>query len=468
MAALAEAPPALNTSQDMTRLSALASEMGFEIVDLAAFFDAVDIMGARQLEALMAAEVGARQISSANAAVFETIGTITTTTVETLAAVERSTGFIRESMGSTQEMATWVNGIEERVQRLEGTLSEVIKSNSQITAIAKQVNILAINATIEAARAGDAGKGFAVVADAINELSRKTARAAEGIGDNIEILSEWTAELRKDATVMSGRASDLIERADQTNGALEEIAQGSRRTHENARGIETRARDVERAGSDFEPVFARIGTISVETTRGIHSGRERLDKLVDGCEAIVQCTASLGAESADGPFVSLVCENAETIGALFERALAQGRISETDLFDTRYQRIPGSNPEQFLTGFTNLTDTLLPPILEEALEFDPRVVFSAAVDQNGYLPTHNKKFSLPPSDDAEWNAGHCRNRRVFNDRVGLKAGQNTSAFLLQVYRRDMGNGEFVLMKDLSAPIWVNGRHWGGLRLAYGV
>jgi methyl-accepting chemotaxis protein len=94
------------------------------------------------------------------------------------------------------------------------------------------------------------------------------------------------------------------------------------------------------------------------------------------------------------------------------------------------------------------------------------VVFSAAVDDRGYLPTHNLKFSLPQGPDVVWNTANSRNRRIFDDRVGLKAGQSREPFLMQVYRRDMGGGEFVMMKDLSAPITVNGRHWGGLRLAY--
>jgi methyl-accepting chemotaxis protein len=93
-------------------------------------------------------------------------------------------------------------------------------------------------------------------------------------------------------------------------------------------------------------------------------------------------------------------------------------------------------------------------------------VFCAAVDRNGYLPTHNRKFSQPQGVDPVWNAAHCRNRRIFNDRTGLAAGRNTHRFLLQTYRRDMGGGNFKLMKDLSAPIVVSGRHWGGLRLAY--
>ena len=96
------------------------------------------------------------------------------------------------------------------------------------------------------------------------------------------------------------------------------------------------------------------------------------------------------------------------------------------------------------------------------------VAFSAAVNRDGFLPTHNRKFSKPQGSDPVWNAANCRNRRIFDDRVGLKAGQNTQPFLLQIYRRDMGGGTFVLMKDLSAPIMVRGRHWGGVRLAYKV
>ena len=97
---------------------------------------------------------------------------------------------------------------------------------------------------------------------------------------------------------------------------------------------------------------------------------------------------------------------------------------------------------------------------------DPRITFCAAVDRNGYLPTHNIKFSKPQGSDPAWNAANCRNRRIFDDRVGLAAGRSTKPFLLQSYRRDMGGGNFVMMKDCSAPIVVRGRHWGGLRLAY--
>jgi methyl-accepting chemotaxis protein len=69
-----------------------------------------------------------------------------------------------------------------------------------------------------------------------------------------------------------------------------------------------------------------------------------------------------------------------------------------------------------------------------------------------------------PGDPA-WNQGHCRNRRIFDDRAGLLAARNIQPFLVQAYPRDMGGGNIVVLKEYDAPILVQGRHWGGLRLA---
>jgi methyl-accepting chemotaxis protein len=183
-------------------------------------------------------------------------------------------------------------------------------------------------------------------------------------------------------------------------------------------------------------------------------------------ENLVEITNECGAVTPDTPFIEAVQDGAARLSALLAEAVARGRISMADLFDDRYQAVAGSNPPQVTTRFVALTDELFPPVQEALLAFDPKVVFCAAVDRNGYLPTHNAKFSQPQGKDPVWNAAHARNRRVFDDRTGLAAGRNERRFLLQTYRRDMGGGQRVLMKDLSAPITVQGRHWGGLRLAY--
>ena len=86
--------------------------------------------------------------------------------------------------------------------------------------------------------------------------------------------------------------------------------------------------------------------------------------------------------------------------------------------------------------------------------------------KGGYLPTHNPNYRQPQGKDPVWNNANCRNRRLFNDRAVKKVAANTKPFLLQTYRRDMGGGNFVLMKDVSSPIIIRGRHWGAFRMGF--
>ncbi len=92
--------------------------------------------------------------------------------------------------------------------------------------------------------------------------------------------------------------------------------------------------------------------------------------------------------------------------------------------------------------------------------------FASPGRKGGYLPTHNPNYRQPQGKDPVWNNANCRNRRLFNDRAVKKVAANTKPFLLQTYRRDMGGGNFVLMKDLSSPISVRGRHWGAFRMGF--
>jgi methyl-accepting chemotaxis protein len=119
-----------------------------------------------------------------------------------------------------------------------------------------------------------------------------------------------------------------------------------------------------------------------------------------------------------------------------------------------------------MTDYVEFTDRVLPAIQDPLQKSDSRIVFCVAWARGGYLPTHNPEYRQPQSNDPAWNAAHCRNRRVFDDRAVKKVAQNTKPFLVQTYRRNMGGGQFVLMKDVSSPIFVNGRHWGAFRIGY--
>ena len=158
---------------------------------------------------------------------------------------------------------------------------------------------------------------------------------------------------------------------------------------------------------------------------------------------------------------------AAEVSALFDRLLKEGCVSQHDLFDTDYQPIPGTDPQQYSTRYLPLLDEVLPEMLERFRTLDSRMAFCIVVDRNGYLPVHNRDFSHPQrAGDPAWNMAHSRNRMIFDSRAGLCAARNTRPYLVQSNPRHMGGGIVVMMKEAASPIRVAGRHWGGLRMAY--
>ncbi len=148
--------------------------------------------------------------------------------------------------------------------------------------------------------------------------------------------------------------------------------------------------------------------------------------------------------------------------AQFKQLLTSRQLTPAQLFDTFYIPIPNTQPQKFRTAYDSITDATLKSIFDNYLKVDSRIVFIVAVDRNGYIPTHNSKFSKPLTDDPVYNAENNRAKRIFNDKTGLAAAQNREPVLLQQYDRDTGEK----MYDLSVPIVLDGKHWGAIRVGY--
>lgn len=94
------------------------------------------------------------------------------------------------------------------------------------------------------------------------------------------------------------------------------------------------------------------------------------------------------------------------------------------------------------------------------------MAFCAVTDRNGYIATHNRDCSQPQRPgQPDWNRTNSRNRRIYDDRTGILGARSTAPILVQTYRRQLGNGQTMMLKEFDAPISVRGRHWGALRLA---
>ena len=173
---------------------------------------------------------------------------------------------------------------------------------------------------------------------------------------------------------------------------------------------------------------------------------------------VVQQSQSLETELLSrGKMQSIV--GAKMVSKVIEEAIDNGVFSVNDVFDTAYEQIGSFDPPKFHTRYDSYLDKSILGLQDEFL-LDESIVFAVAVDHNGYLPTHNTRFQQPITGDTDKDRVGNRTKRVFNDPVGIKAARNQQQGLLQVYYRDTGE----TMWDVSSPIFVKGKHWGGFRI----
>ena len=365
------------------------------------------------------------------------------------------------------ELIEAVGRIEHRLGAVGTALAQVAKVSGSIEAIAKQTNLLALNATIEAARAGAAGRGFAVVASEVKSLAEATRQATHLIGDTVRDLDGQVGSLIGESGDASLRAKNAGEGAQQIQGIIVRVQDGFTAVGREIDGV-AKAATSNLAHCDM--VIDELGNLA----KGVDlSSTDLKQRRRQGRQA---ARPLRGADRADRRQRrgDLRCaadprrgrDRQDRFRRRSRAAIERGDIRLDQLMDENYREIPGTNPKQYLTDYVEFTDRILPPIQDPIQKIDPRIVFCVAWAKGGYLPTHNPNYRLPQGTDPVWNNANCRNRRLFNDRAVKKVAANTKPFLLQTYRRDMGGGNFVLMKDLSSPIHVRGRHWGAFRMGF--
>jgi hypothetical protein len=150
------------------------------------------------------------------------------------------------------------------------------------------------------------------------------------------------------------------------------------------------------------------------------------------------------------------------IQTLFEAAITNNTLPENYLFDRNYQPITGTDPQKFKTKYDDFCDANLPIIQETFLQETKGLTYAICTDPNGYVPTHNNVFAKPLVGDYNVDLLNSRSKRLFQDPTGIRCGSHTQEFLLQTYKRDTGE----IFHDLSVPIYVNGQHWGAIRMGY--
>ena len=425
-----------NAEEVVRRLSGQVSNIGRDAAETRGVIEDTQKIVAAQLDAMKLLHLDLGRVQDTQQAIGEATGA--------------SRDAVVRARHQVEQVAREVNGIVE-------VLHQVANAAGDIGQIALQTRLVAFNASVEAKRAGEAGRGFGVVADAVKDLAGRvesSSRTIMGTLDDLDRRIEaFSRDIRLDPTA-EGRKQGQIHRA--------------------FADVETAVHRID-AAADVSRTIAqavidkthRLGTEIQGAIRGLDTAMQCSNRFLVVSERLIDDLAGCGVETEDTPLIRMAQAAAQRMVASLEQALSSGQIDLAALFDEQYQAIPETDPPQFLTRFVPLADRLFPDVQEQILVSGNKVAYCIAVDRNGYVATHNRIYCQPQRPgDTVWNTANSRYRRIFNDRTGLASARNRRPFLVQTYRRDMGGGNFVLLKEVAAPIVVQGKHWGGLRIGY--
>ncbi|RTL47873.1 MAG: methyl-accepting chemotaxis protein [Rhodocyclaceae bacterium] len=370
----------------------------------------------------------------------------------------------RESLEEMQAIASKITVVGEKVLHFNRTVDDLSRRSQSINQIAalirdvaEQTNLLALNAAIEAARAGEAGRGFAVVADEVRKLAERVNTASSEITGNIGSMLDLVGNTRAENEAINADVQQTRDVVGRSAAQFEVMVGDFERTGEQLLHIAAAMEELSATNTSVHGNVTRVHELSATAEASMRNSEERTAQLSTATEGVLELVSrfKIGKGNFD--------RAADTVRALrdgLQQQLTEMAQSGIDVFDRNYQPMGKTVPQKYRVSWGEEYTRRCQALLEKSLMDFPAAAYAVGVNTDGYLSAHNLKFSQALTGDNAKDLVGNRTCRKFENPGELKAARNTLPLLVRTYQRDTGE----VLCDLAMPIEVRGRLWGNVRM----
>ena len=260
---------------------------------LSAQIEQSDRGAAESAQRLSEAATALNEMNATVQEVAKNAGSASAASAETKEKAEAGSQVVEKAVHSIEQVHQMSLELKEDMTQLNEHAQDISRIMSVISDIADQTNLLALNAAIEAARAGEAGRGFAVVADEVRKLAEKTMASTNDVGNAIKAIQESTAKSMAGVDSAVERIGEATELASQSGQALQEIVATVEATADQVNAIATASEEQSAASEEINQSIVQVNDMSRQTAEAMAEAAKAVSDLAAQAQGLTDLIQEL-------------------------------------------------------------------------------------------------------------------------------------------------------------------------------